>query len=67
MQWQLTNLTILEKISKKDNVDIQQKINRKLLLEYRYLNSFLLNQFPNRPTEFFATIKRQPIKKQGED
>ena len=63
---QLTGLVLLEKISKKDNVSLQQKINRIPLLEYRYHGSFSSDYVPNLDNDTFANINTQPSNMQGE-
>ena len=57
----------MEKISKVDNVSLQQIFNGILLLKYRYLGSFPSDYVPIHAAETFAVIKTQPSTMQGED
>ena len=63
---QLTNLVLLELISKKDIASLQQKIKRIPLLKYEYLGSFPSDYVSLLPPETFAIINTQPNKLQGE-
>ena len=64
-QVQLTNLVTLGKISKMDNVPLQQIINRIPLLKYRYFGYFPSDYVPIPPNETFAIIYRQSCFIQG--
>ena len=57
---QLTSLVLLEKTSKKDNVSLQQIINRIPLLKYRYRGSFPSDYVPSLDNDTFAFINTQP-------
>ena len=62
----LTSLVLLEKISKMDNVSLQQIINRIPLLKYRYRGSISSDYVPILDNDTFAFINTQPSKMQGE-
>ena len=57
---------MLEKTSKKDNVSLQQIINRTPLLKYRYRGSFPFGYVRTPDNDTFAIINMQPINMQGE-
>ena len=57
---------LLEKTSKKDNVSLQQIINRIPLLKHRYRGSFPSEYVPTLENDTFAIINTQPINMQGE-
>ena len=61
-----TNLVFLEKISKLNNISLQQMINRMPLLKYRYRGSFLFDYVPTLDNDTFAIINTQPSNMQGE-
>ena len=63
---QLTNLVLLEKTSRMDNVSLQQIINRIPLLKYRYRGSFPSDYVPTLDKVTFAIINTQPSDMQGE-
>ena len=62
---QSTSLVLLEKVSKKDNFSLEQKIKRILLIKYRYHGSFPFDYVPTLDTATFAIINLQPSNKQG--
>ena len=66
LRLQLTNLVLLEKTSKMDNVSRRQLINRLPLLKYRYPGSFPSDYGPTLDIDTFAIINTQPSKIQGE-
>ena len=49
-----------------DNFALQQIINRILLLKFRYLGSFPLDNIPTLDNDTFAIINTQPSNMQGE-
>ena len=57
---------VLGKISKMDNVSLQQKINCIPLLKYRYRGSFPSDYIPTLDNDTFAVINTQASKMQGE-
>ena len=63
---QLTSLVLLERISKMDEVSIQQSLNRNQRLKYRYLGSFFSDCVPTLDNDTFAIINTQPRIIQGE-
>ena len=63
---QLTNLVLLEKTSKMDNVSLQKIINRIPLLKYRYRGSFPSDYVPTLDNDTFAIINTQPSNMQSE-
>ena len=56
---------LLEKISKTDNVSLQQIINRIPLLKYRYRGSLPSDYVPTLDNDTFAIINTQPSNMQG--
>ena len=62
---QLTNLVLMEKTSKMDNVSLQQIINRILLLKYRYRGFFPSDYVPTLDNDTFVIINTQPSNMQG--
>ena len=67
MSWvALTSLLLFEKISKMDNVSLQQTFNRCPKLKYRYRGSLPSDYVPTLDNDTFASIKTQPINMQGE-
>ena len=53
---------VVWKISKMDNVSLQQRINRMPLLKYKYRGSLLFDYVPTVDNETFPIIDTQPIK-----
>ena len=61
LQLQLTSLAFGEKMSKLDNIAIQQITNRILFFKCRYLGSFPSYYVPTLPNDSFAIINTRPI------
>ena len=56
---------LLEKITEKDNVCLQQLINRSPLLKYWYRGSFASDYVPTFDNDTFAIINTQPSNMQS--
>ena len=57
---------LLEKISKIDDILLQQKINRIPLFQYWYRGFFASDSVPTLDSDIFAIINAQPSKMQDE-
>ena len=66
LRLQLTSVVLLEKISKMDNVSLQQTIIRIPRLKYRYLGSSPSDNLPTLDDKTFAIINTQTSFMQGE-
>ena len=66
LRLQLTNLVLLEKTSKIDNVSQQELFNCIPLLKYRYRGPFHSDYVPTLDNDTFAFINTQPSNMQGE-
>ena len=62
----VTILVLMEKLSKMDNVSIQQIFNRIPLPKCRFFSSFPSDVIPILPSENFAITNTQPSNMQGE-
>ena len=61
----MTSLVLLEETSKRDNVSLQQLINRIRLFKYRYRGFFPSDYVPTLDIDTFAIINTQPSNMQG--
>ena len=66
LRLQLTSLVLLEKTSKKENVSLQQIINRIPLPKYRYCGSFPSDYVPTLDNDSSTVLNTEPSKMQDE-
>ena len=63
---QLTSLVLKKRLSKMDNVSLQQTVNRIPPLKYQYPSSFLFDYVPTLDKDTFAILNTQRSNMQGE-